>query len=249
MHYFYYLSCKPTPLTQKLTYVIVDDDELDRLAVEMQASRYPFLHRTAVCSQPLEALEMIKRFNPDIVFADVEMPEMSGLELMTYLNGRVPAPVLITSHPEYAAEGYERQAFDYLLKPLTEERFARCVNRLRDFFELRAKAFAFDKQEEAGTLVIKQGYEKHRLFLPDILYLEAMKDYTRIVTTQGQYLVLTTLSGFLQQLPADKFIRIHRSFIVNRDKVDAIRGGKVALATHELPVGKLYKHALNGILQ
>lgn len=234
---------------QQLTYVIVDDDELDRLALEAQASRYPFLHRTAVCDQALEALEMIKRFSPDIVFADVEMPEMSGLELISYLNGRVPAPVLITSHPEYAAEGYERQVFDYLLKPLSDERFCRCAHRLRDFFELRAKAFAFDRQEEAGTLVIKQGYEKHRLYLPDVFYLEAMKDYTRIVTVQGQYLVLTTLSGFLQQLPPEKFIRIHRSFIVNRDRVDAIRGGKVALMNYELPVGKLYKHALNGILQ
>lgn len=233
---------------QPLKYVIVDDDEIDRLAVEIQASRYPFLQRLAVCSQPLEALELIGRHQPDIVFADIEMPGMSGLDLVSLLGGKVPAPVFITSHPEYAIEGYERQAFDYLLKPLTPERFGQCARRLRDFFQLRAKAFAFDRQEETDILLIKQGYERYKLYLPDILYLEAMKDYTRIVTRQNPYLVLNTLSGMMEQLPAERFIRIHRSFIANRDRIDALRGNKVILQHHELPVGKIYRQALNGIL-
>lgn len=234
---------------QQLKYLLIDDEELDRLALETQASKFPFLHRIATCSQPLEVMELVNRFQPDILFADIEMPGMSGLELVTLLAGRVPAPVFITSHPEYAIEGYERQAFDYLLKPLDPGRFARCVHRLQDFFRLRAKAFAFDRQEEAGTLIIKQGYEKYKLLIQDILYLEAMKDYTRIVTTQTQYLVLTTLTGMLDQLPVEKFTRIHRSFIVNKDRIDAVRNGKVTLMTYELPVGKVYKHILHGILQ
>ena len=233
---------------QQLKYVIIDDDEIDRLAVETQAARFPFLHRIATCSQPLEAMEMISRFEPDIVFVDIEMPQMSGLELVTHFGGRVAAPVFITSHPEFAVAGYERQAFDYLLKPLNAERFGQCANRLRDFFELRAKAFAFDQQSAVDTLVIKQGYEKHKLSLTDILFLEAMKDYTRIMTVHGQYLVLTTLTGMLEQLPSAKFIRIHRSYIVNRDRIDALKGGKVFLMSHELPVGKFYKSALAGIL-
>jgi DNA-binding LytR/AlgR family response regulator len=234
---------------QPLKYVIVDDDEIDRLAVETQASRYPFLQRLAVCSQPLEALELIGRYQPDILFADIEMPGLSGLELVSVLGGKVPAPVFITSHPEYAIEGYERQAFDYLLKPLSPERFDQCAMRLRDFFQLRAKAYAFDQQEETDTLLIKQGYERYKLYLPDLLFLEAMKDYTRIVTRQASYLVLKPLSGMMEQLPADRFIRIHRSFIVNRDRIDAFKNNKLILQTHELPVGKIYRQALNGILQ
>ncbi|HEY4110737.1 LytTR family DNA-binding domain-containing protein [Puia sp.] len=236
-------------MLQPLKYVIIDDDEIDRLAVETQASRYPFLHRLGICSQPIEALELITRYQPEIVFADIEMPELSGLELVTLLGGKVPAPVFITSHPEYAIEGYERHAFDYLLKPLSPERFDQCAARLRDFFQLRAKAFAFDRQSADDTLLIKQGYERYKLYLPDVLYLEAMKDYTRIVTRQSPYLVLNTLSGMMEQLPADRFIRIHRSFIVNRDRIDALKGNKVILQTHELPVGKIYRQALNGILQ
>jgi len=234
---------------QPLKYVIIDDDEIDRLAVETQASRYPFLQRLAVCSQPLEALELIGRYQPDILFADIEMPGLSGLELVSVLGGKVLAPVFITSHPEYAIEGYERQAFDYLLKPLSPERFDQCARRLRDFFQLRAKAFAYDQQGESDILVIKQGYERYKLYLPDILFLEAMKDYTRIVTRQGSYLVLKPLSGMMEQLPTDRFIRIHRSFIVNRDRIDALKGSKLMLQTHELPVGKIYRPALNNILQ
>src|SRR5258708_38253222 len=233
---------------QSLKYVIIDDDEIDRLAVETQASRYPFLYRLAVCSQPLEALELIHRHQPDIVFADIEMPGLSGLDLVSLLGGKVPAPVFITSHPEYAMEGYERQAFDYLLKPLSPERFEQCALRLRDFFQLRAKAFAFDRQGETDTLVIKQGYERYKLYLPDIFYFEAMKDYTRIVTRQAPYLGLHTLSRMIDQLSADRFIRIHRSFIVNRDRIDALKNNKVILQTHELPVGKIYRQALNSIL-
>jgi DNA-binding LytR/AlgR family response regulator len=234
---------------QPLKYVIVDDDEIDRLAVETQASRYPFLQRLAVCSQPLEAIELIGLHQPDIVFADIEMPEISGLQLVSLLGGRVAAPVFITSHPEYAIEGYERHAFDYLLKPLSPERFEQCALRLRDFFQLRAKAFAFDRREETDTLLIKQGYERYKLYLPDVLYLEAMKDYTRIVTRHAPYLVLNTLSGMMAQLPAERFVRVHRSFIVNRDRIDAVQGTKLILGNHQLPVGKIYRQALNGIWQ
>ena len=234
---------------QPLKYVIIDDEEIDRLAVEIQASRYPFLHQIAACGQPLEALELINQHQPEIVFADIEMPGLSGLDLVGLLGGKVPAPVFITSHPEYAIEGYEHQAFDYLLKPLSPKRFEQCALRLRDFFQLRAKAFAFDRKEEADILLIKQGYERYKLYLPDVLYLEAMKDYTRIVTRQAPYLVLNTLSGMMGQLPAERFVRIHRSFIVNRERIDALRDNKVFLGSHELPVGKVYRQALNGILQ
>ena len=231
-----------------LKYLLVDDDELDRLAIEAQASRYPYLHKVAACSQALEAFELISRFRPDIVFADIEMPGMSGVELVNLLAGQVPAPVFITSHPEYALESYEMKVFDYLLKPLTPDRFSKCAARLFDFFQLRASAFAFDAQQVSNCLTIKQGHEKYKLNIPDILYLEAMKDYTRIITTGKQYLVLKPLSVMLEQLPAENFIRIHRSFVINKDKVKAVKGGKVSLSEVELPVGKLYKNSLNGIL-
>lgn len=230
-----------------LKYLIVDDEEIDRMAIESAASGFSFLHKIAACSHALEAFELITRCKPDIVFADIEMPGMTGLELIRKLSGKVPAPVFITSHPEFAIDGYEIEAFDYLLKPVTKDRFNRCAVRLRDFFQLRQKVSALEKENESNHIVIKEGYDKYKIGIRDIFYLEAMKDYTKIVTATGKHLVLCTLAGLHEQLPAEKFIRIHRSYIVNRDKLDAARGNKIFIANQELPIGKSYKNALDGI--
>ena len=227
-----------------LKYIIIDDEELDRLAVESEANKFPFLQKIASCAHPVEAFEIINQFHPDIVFLDIEMPDMSGIELIRNKHVASALPVLITSHPEFALEGYELDAFDYLLKPISADRFATCALRLRDFCQMRVKAFAFDSEEESGFIIIKQGHDKHKLPLQDIIYLEAMKDYTRIKTNSTQYLVLTTLSGILDKLPADSFIRVHRSYVVNRAKVDGIEKNKINIQSHSLPIGKLYKNAL-----
>ena len=228
-----------------LKYLIVDDEEIDRLAIESEAEKFPFLQRIASCSHPLQAAELIRSYPPDILFVDIEMPDISGLNLVKMTMNKAMMPVFITSHPEFAVDSYEMEAFDYLLKPLSSLRFARCVMRLRDFFQLRDKAFAFDKDQETDYIIIKQGYEKHRLRLHDILYLEAMKDYTRILVTGKQYLVLSPLINMMEKMPAKKFVRIHRSFVVNVEKITEVSGNKVYIDTTELPVGKLYKDALN----
>jgi DNA-binding LytR/AlgR family response regulator len=176
------------------------------------------------------------------------MPEISGLELVRRLNGQVAAPVFITSHPEFAIESYDIEAFDYLLKPINQERFSTCAMRLLDFFKLRSRAFAFDSEQQSDSIVIKQGYDVFKIPLNSILYVEAMKDYTRIVTTGKQYLVLGTLTGMQEKLHADAFVRVHRSYIVNRKKVNAVKGNKIHLGNYELPVGKLYKNVLSELL-
>jgi DNA-binding LytR/AlgR family response regulator len=232
-------------MSKALKYLIVDDQEIDRLNVEAQASAFPFLHKMAACSHPLEALELITRFEPDIIFVDVEMPGMNGLELIRVAGGKVPAPVFITSHPEFALESYEIEAFDYLLKPINRERFEKCALRLRDFFDLKANAFAFEKEQESGFIIVKQGHDKYKLPLQEIIYLEAMKDYVNIVTPAKKYLVLGTISGMQEKLPAEKFARIHRSYIVNTEKINAWKGNKVLMGSFELPVGKLYKNVLS----
>ncbi len=227
-----------------LKYVIIDDDEIDRAVVETEAGKFSFLQKVASCSNPIEALEIITRFNPDVIFLDIEMPGLSGIELIKKIS-TCGLPVFITSHPEFALEGFELEAFDYLLKPVSSERFARCALRLRDFYQMRIKAFAFDTEQDKDSIIIKQGYDKYKIPIHDILYLEAMRDYTRVVTTAKQYLVLTTLNGIIEKLPPDIFVRIHRSYVVNRNKVDAIQKNKINIQSQELPIGKLYKHALS----
>jgi DNA-binding LytR/AlgR family response regulator len=233
-------------MADSLKCLIVDDDEIDRLAIECEIKKFPFFKLVASCPHPLQAAELINRLHPDVIFVDIEMPDISGLELVKISRNKSIVPVFITSHPEYAVDSYEMEAFDYLTKPLSAERFARCATRLKDFFQLRDKAFAFDKEQETDYIIIKQGYEKHRLRLHDILYLEAMKDYTRIILAGKQYLVLAPLINMLEKMPARKFVRIHRSYIVNLDKITEVRQNKIYILTTELPLGKLYKNSLIG---
>lgn len=235
-------------MNDTLKYLIVEDDEIDRLSVETEADKFPFLKKIASCSHSLEAVELITQQRPDVLFLDIEMPGISGLQLAKMLTAKDLLPVFITSHPEFALASYEIEAFDYLLKPLTADRFARCALRLRNFSQLRTKAFAFEKEQESGVLLIKLGHEKCKLQLQDILYVEAMKDYTRIVVPGKQYLVLTTLSALQEKLPAEKFVRIHRSYIVRLDKIVRVKGNKIYLPDAELPVGKIYRSVLKSIL-
>ena len=228
-----------------LKYLIVDDDEIDRASVEMEAVKFSFLHKIASCSNPVEALEIIESAKPDVIFLDIEMPGISGIDFLRKKTHTNALPVLITSHPEYALEGFELEAFDYLLKPVSSERFAACACRLRDFYQMRTKAYAFDAEQETNFIIIKQGYDKYKIAINDILYLEAMKDYTKIVTKAQQYLVLSTLNRIIEKLPEDKFARIHRSYVVNKNKVEAFEKNKVKIHSKELPIGKLYRHVLN----
>lgn len=229
-----------------ITYLVVDDDELDRLAVMSEAAKYPYLQRLGVCRSGTEAIEYIRHLKPDIVFSDIEMPGTSGMDMLRTLYGRIPVPVFITSHPEFALESYDLEVFDYILKPLSTERFEKCMNRVLDFFRLRQRAMDLEQPEENGYIMVKQGYEKHRIHHSDIVFLEAMKDYTKIKTVSGQsLLVLETLSSLLQQLPEGKFLRIHRSYAVNRMRVESVGAGKVGISGLELPVGKSYKAAVS----
>ena len=107
------------------------------------------------------------------------------------------------------------------------------------------KSFAFDNEQETNFIIVKQGYDKYKIPIQDIIYLEAMRDYTRIVTIAKQYLVLTTLNAIIEKLPTDIFVRIHRSYVVNRNKVDSIQKNKIAIQSYTLPIGKLYKSALS----
>jgi DNA-binding LytR/AlgR family response regulator len=243
MELFFYLFMSK----KLLRYVILDDEEIDRLIIETEASKFSFLEKIASCSHPLEASEIIAHSHPDVIFLDIEMPDISGMEMIRMKHIQTSLPVLITSHPEFALEGYDLHAFDYLLKPVSPERFAHCAQRLYDFCQMRTKAFAFDSEQESGFIIVKQGHDKYKLPIHEIIYLESMKDYTKIKTISGQYLVLTTLSGILEKLPADHFTRIHRSYVVNRSKVDTIKKNTISIQSQTLPVGKLYRDGLKSL--
>jgi DNA-binding LytR/AlgR family response regulator len=224
-----------------LRYMIADDNELDQLAIIAQASKYPVLKHAGTFSNAIDALAAVNSIEPDLIFLDIDMPGVSGIELLRTLKNKVPVAVFITSHGEYALEGFELDAFDYILKPLTEKRFADTMKRITEYWQMKHDAIAYSVQYEQEAITIKEGHNQVRIPINDIVYLEAMDSYTKLVLRDKKYMTLTSLSHMLQQLPEPKFGRIHRSYAVSIDKIDEIRTGELVCAGNELPVGKTYR--------
>jgi two-component system LytT family response regulator len=223
--------------------VIADDDEIDRLTTVSFAKRYPFLHITGCFASPEEVLDQVKTNKPDVLLLDIEMPGMSGLELRQHLID-IPACIFVTSHPDFAVESYELSVLDFLIKPLKADRFEKAMRRLEDYLLIRQKAELLDLTLGADTLFIKDGHEHIKIQLHEVLYLEALKDYTSIVTAKKKYCVLSSLGNLLKERTFQAFIRIHRSYAVQKHFIKKITAKEVMVNDILLPVGRSYKESL-----
>lgn len=228
--------------------IVVDDDELDRLTTVSFVERFPFLDLKVACASALEALAETRRQKPDVLFLDIDMPGMDGLELRKALL-QVPACIFVTSFPEYALEGYENAALDFLLKPLKAHRFAMAMGRLQQYLEARRKSDLYDYSIGTDTILIKEGRDHVRIKLQDVIYLEALKDYTGIVTTEKKFCVLTPLGSLLRENGFTSFVRIHRSYAVQKHFVRKVAAAEVLAYNVALPVGRMYKDALKRLLE
>jgi DNA-binding LytR/AlgR family response regulator len=228
--------------------IIADDNKLDRLLLESYVRKYPFIHITGVFGSALEALAFVQENGaPDILLLDIDMPEMSGLALREQLQ-QIPACIFVTSHPEFALEGFEMAALDYIVKPLKATRFAVAMARLEQFLTIHYKAELLDYTLGAGTLFIKSGLNHIKLQLHDIIYLEALKDYTGIVTNQKKFYVLTPLGSLLKEKDFQSFVRIHRSYAIQKHYISEISSKGIKVNDLILPVGRTYKETVEKLL-
>ncbi len=235
------------PKRTDYTCIIVDDDELDRLTLVSYVHRYPFIRITGEFESATDALEFFKSGQvPDVLLLDIDMPGMSGIDLRKQLI-QVPACIFVTSHPEFALEGFEIAALDYIVKPLKMDRFAKAMERLQQFLEVHYKAELLDYTLGEDTLFIKDGHNHIKLQLHEIIYLEALKDYTAIVTNKKKYCVLTALGNLLKEKAFQTFIRIHRSYAVQKHFISKITTKEVIVNDVLLPIGRRYKDLLDGI--
>ncbi|SEJ59080.1 two component transcriptional regulator, LytTR family [Dyadobacter sp. SG02] len=225
----------------KIRFIAIDDNPLDLLFLSEMVKAYPFLENCGTFTNPLEGYEARQYLKPDLVFLDIEMPAFTGIELLRKFRDEVPMAVFITSHPDFALEGFELSALDYVLKPIMEERFAVTVARIREFWEMRQKSQAYEVLFERETMTIKEGHNVVKLSQRDIVYLEAMQDYTKIVTPAKNYLTLSTLSCFMEQLPSDRFMRVHRSYAVALGQVRELRPAELVCGSAVIPIGKTYR--------
>lgn len=227
--------------------IIADDDEIDRLTTLSFCRRYPFLVMDGIFDSAEQVLAFTKKSMPDIMLLDIDMPGMTGIELRKELE-QVPACIFITSHPEFALESFDLAVLDFLVKPLRADRFATAMQRLEEYLIIRRKATLLDYTLGGDTLFIKDGHEHFKIQLHDILYLEALKDYTGIITAYKKYCVLTPLGNLLKENIFRNFIRIHRSYAVQKHYINKITAKEILVNNIQLPIGRSYRDDIREFL-
>lgn len=230
---------------KKFNCIIVDDDEVARLKVVSIARKYPAFNIIGHFSSPLAAFSVSEKEKIDVLFLDIDMPSLSGLELRKKLMD-IPVCVFITSHPEHAVESFELETLDYIVKPLRPERFEQTVARIEEFMEVKHKADLFEASFGDDFIYIKDGYEKVKVKLYDILYIEALKDYCILVTEHKRYCVFSGIGNLLKEEHFNTFVRIHRSYAVQKQFVEKMGSTELVLLNKiKLPIGNAFKSNLN----
>jgi two-component system, LytTR family, response regulator len=235
-------------MPDKITCFVVDDDDIDRLTTLSFLKEYPQMEIAGDYTAPEKALHDAQIKMPDVLFLDIDMPGMSGLELRQQLK-QVPACVFVTAYPDYAVESFEVAALDFLVKPFSGKRFAITMERLQEFISIRHKSDLLNHTLGADTIFIKDGNHQVKLQLHEIIYLEALKDYTRIITPHHKYTVLSPLGSLIREKAFSSFIRIHRSYAVQKNYIKNISSGELTLENGiTLPIGRSFKITLQSLL-
>lgn len=218
----------------KIKCIIVDDEPLAISLLESYVQQIPFLELVFSTENPIEALDYIQKNACHLVFLDIQMPELTGINFMKIVGDKLKY-ILTTAYSEYALEGYEHHIIDYLLKPIPFERFYKSALKAQE-------RFSFNVNKVESHFFVKSSGQQHRINFKDILYVESIKDYVNIKTANQEYIVLDTLKSIELQLSEFSFARIHKSFIINLDQIKSIAAKKIILSSdHEIPIGDSYR--------
>ncbi len=233
----------------KLTCIIVEDQPPAQRVLEKYIKDLGTLELRGVFSDALTALEFLKREKVDIMFLDIHLPKLSGIELLKILNPK-PKVILTTAFSEYAIEGYELDVVDYLLKPFSFERFVKAVTKATSIVSSEAasnieKQASTSSKEYPKQIFVKSGNEYIHLNIDDIRYINADGDYTMIYMVDKKYLVSHPLRYWLTALPEELFSQVHKSYIVNIQSITKVVSGQILLGETKIPVGRTYKDAFS----
>ncbi len=232
--------------------IIVDDEPLAQDVLETYVEKVPELNLVKKCSNALQANEVLKNENIDLMFLDIQMPQLTGIDFLKTLSNP-PLVIFTTAYDNYAIEGFELNALDYLLKPISLERFIKAVNKAMDQIELKKKeGIAESITTDSDYIFVKADKKLVKISYGDILYIEGLKDYVIIRMDTSRVITLQTMKSLEDKLPEGIFKRIHRSYIINLDKINAIIGNMVEIVEKgqpkHLPIGKNYREELLEII-
>jgi len=238
-------------MSDKIKCLIVDDEPLAIMLIEKHISQIPQLELVASCQNPLAAFEILKKESIDLLFLDIQMPVLTGLEFAKSLQNP-PSIIFTTAYREYAVESYELNVVDYLLKPITFTRFFKAINKFLNSRQTEPTPIVQVSAPTSSTVpkfIYVNANKKHvKVLFQDILYVESIKDYVRIHTKDQRITTKDKISEFDQKLP-DYFLRIHRSFIVNQRKITAYTAHDVEIGETEIPIGVSYKKGVFEVLK
>jgi DNA-binding LytR/AlgR family response regulator len=215
---------------KQLKCLVVDDEELARILLKTYVEKIENLTLIGNTENPLDALQILQNQEVDLLFLDIQMSELSGVSVAKIVNPKTKV-IFTTAYSEYALAGFDLNVLDYLLKPITFERFQQAIDKAKDYFQVQ-------NQEE--TIIIKSGYDLHKIKLEDILFIEGSSEYVTFQTIDKRVMSYQTLKSLEISLPNQQFMRVHRSYIVNRNKVKSLKGKELLVENFKIPVSETY---------
>lgn len=218
--------------------IIVDDERPAIRLTKNYIEKLPFLELIGVCENGIEALELLNKHDIDLVFLDIQMPDLTGLDLIKALKNK-PQIILITAYPDHAVEGFELAVTDYLVKPVSFDRFIKAVNRARDQHQKSDTAPIIEQDH----FFVKSNYKQIKVLFADILFIQGMGAYVDIRTTDKRYVVHQTMKKMKETLPENMFYRVHKSYLIPLDKIETVYGSTIEIQEHKIPIGKSYREA------
>lgn len=226
----------------KMNCVIIDDEPLAREGLSNYVREVDFLHLVDTCTNPLELIKLLDQAPVDLIFLDIQMPKMNGLEFLKIVQ-KPPMVIITTAFPSYALEGFQLNVMDYLLKPITFDRFFKAANKAKEYFQLLNKTAVSEThkaEREEDYFFIKCGSKYEKIYFNDILYVQGMQNYVTIYTRKGKYMTLLYLKNLEENLDKKAFIRVHKSYIVSIDKIEGIEGNEIFIQSNKIPISRNY---------
>lgn len=227
--------------------IAIDDEPLALDVIEDFTAKIPFLHLAGKYTSAFEAMEILNNNKIDLIFLDINMPHISGLEFLRSIENR-PMVIFTTAYSEYALDGFEMNAVDYLVKPIAWERFLKSVNKAFELYLLKQEKGRLEIMNPSDFILVKADYATIKINLNEILYIEGLKDYIKIYCGRKPVLTKSTMKNMEEKLPSGNFVRVHKSFIVSLAKIDSIENQRIVIGEKRIPVGDQYKDGFNTII-
>ena len=227
----------------KISCIIIDDEPLARKGLREYIADTEFLQLIGEFENPLRATGIIGQEKIQLIFLDIQMPKMTGLDFLKSLK-HAPPVIFTTAYPQYALDGFELNALDYLVKPISADRFLKAALRAKEYYEVRSKNSLPESGNKPDHFFIKADNKLVKIFFNEILFAEALQNYVVIHTEKAKYITYLTFRSLEEYLPADIFLRTHKSYIISISKVDSIEGNDIRIGQHYIPVSRNLKDAV-----